>query len=104
MFAAPIRQSTSEARPSDAARLEFGMGDPGVCVVNGTELRHWLSHHDVDQLLGPATAVARPARGKSRETEAARAARAAVIDAENEPRRTYRVRLDVEQPVIDRCW
>ena len=68
---------------SDPARHEFVMGDPGVCVVNATELRHWLAHCDVERVLGPATAVVRLARGKSRETEAACAARAAHTDAEN---------------------
>jgi hypothetical protein len=93
-----------ERIPNDPARLEFAMVDPGVCVMNATELRHWLAHRDVEQVLGPAPAVVRPARGKSGETEVARAARAEVIDAGNEPKRTYRVQLDVEQLVLDRCW
>ena len=93
-----------ERCPSDPARLSFEMVDRGVCVVNATELRHWLPFADVEQTAGPPLAVLRPTRGKPRETPAAWAARAEVIDTENELKRAYRVRLDVEQVVLDRCW
>jgi hypothetical protein len=93
-----------ERSPSDPARLTFAMIDRGVCVVNATELRHWLPHHDVEQIGGPTVPVARPTRGLPRETPAARVARALDIDSANEPKRTYHVRLDVEQLVLDRCW
>ena len=42
-----------ERSPSDPARLTFAMLDRGVCVVNTTELRHWLPYGDVEQTAGP---------------------------------------------------
>ena len=93
-----------ERNPSDPARLSFAMIDPVFCVVNATELRHWLPFLEVEQIGGPPAAIVRPTRAQPRETPAARAVRAAVIDAEYEPKRTYHVSLDVEQLVVDRCW
>jgi hypothetical protein len=93
-----------ERNDSDPARLEFAMIDSDVCLVNSTELRHWLPRGDVEQTGGPLAVVVRQTRGGSHATEAARAARIAAAEAENEFKRTYRVCSDVEQLVLDRCW
>jgi hypothetical protein len=93
-----------ERNPSDPARLEFGMIDRDVCLVNSTELRHWLPRGDIEQTGGPAAAVIRFTRGESRATKSEKAAHAEKIDMKNEPKRRYRVRSDVEQFVLDRCW
>ena len=80
------------------------MIDDDVCLVNSTELRHWLPRGDIEQTGGPLAVVARQTRGGSQATPAVRALRAAAVDAKNEFKRTYRVRSDVEQVVLDRCW
>jgi hypothetical protein len=93
-----------ERNVSDPARLEFSMIDSDVCLVNSTELRHWLPRGDIEQTGGPLAVVARQTRGGSRATPPVRALHAAAADAKKEFKRTYRVRSDVEQVVLDRCW
>jgi hypothetical protein len=93
-----------ERNVSDPARLEFSMIDSDVCLVNSTELRHWLPRGDIEQTGGPLAVVARQTRGGSRATPHVRALHAAAADAKKEFKRTYRVRSDVEQVVLDRCW
>ena len=93
-----------ERNVSDPARLEFSMIDSDVCLVNSTELRHWLPRGGIEQTGGPLAVVVRQTRGGSHTTPAVRAEHAAAIDAKNEFKRTYRVRSDVEQLVLDRCW
>ena len=64
--------------------------------MNSTELRHWLPRGGVEQTGGPLAVGVRQTRGGSHVT--------AANDAKNEFKRTYRVRSDVEQLVLDRCW